>query len=145
MERPFLRRISFWIVEMSTVELSLDQARRVTSLAVDELRKENNISILKRILQECESVGKDNPMLQFQMKMGKLIPKVMEILGSQIESVAERKIESSQVMAYVMQIQTLSSSDIHLGIQVNKIMKTLSGDFSGLYEEDEDEQAQEID
>ena len=145
MERPFLRRISFWIVEMSTVELSLDQARRVTSLAVDELRKENNISILKHILQECESVGKDNPMLQFQMKMGKLIPKVMEILGSQIESVVERKIESSQVMAYVMQIQTLSSSDIHLGIQVNKIMKTLSGDFSGLYEEDEDEQAQEID
>ena len=127
------------------VRLSLEQARRVTDLAVEELKKEKNGIELKKILEECESVGKDNPMLQFQMKMGKLIPKVMEILGSQIESVIHSKIESAQVMTYVMQIQALSGTDVHLGIQVNKIMKTLSGDFSGLYEEDEDGEAEQID
>jgi hypothetical protein len=44
-----------------------------------------------------------------------------------------------------MQIQSLSSSDVHLGIQVIKVMKTLSGDFSGLYEEDDEGEAEEID
>jgi hypothetical protein len=125
--------------------LSLDQAKRITDLAVVELKNKQNEEVLKNILNECQSVAPENPMIQFQMKMTKLIPKVMEILGSQIEAVLSTKIESNQVMGYVMQIQSLSSSDVHLGIQVIKVMKTLSGDFSGLYEEDDEGEAEEID
>jgi hypothetical protein len=125
--------------------LSVEQALQITDLAVLELKKEENEAVLKGILVECESVGKDNPLLQFQLKMSKLIPKVMEILGHQIESVLGFKIESGQVMGYVMQIQSLSGSDVRLGIQVGKVMKTLSGDFSGLYEEDEEGEAELID
>ena len=86
-------------------------------------------------------------MMQFQLKMGKLIPKVMEILGSQIEGVLGTKVEAGQVMGYVMQIQALAMSDVHLSVQTSKIMKTLGGDFSGLYEEDEAEEevVEEID
>ena len=125
--------------------ISLEQARRITDLAVVELRKKENEAVLKQILEECQTTAKDNPMLQFQLKMAKLIPKVMEILGTQIEAVLGSKIESGQVMGYVVQIQGLSSADVHLGIQVTKIMKTLGGDFSGLYEEDEEGDAEEID
>lgn len=125
--------------------ISLEQARRITDLAVLELKKKGNEEVLRKILEECQTAAKDNPMLQFQLKMAKLIPKVMEILGTQIETVLGSKIESSQVMGYVVQIQGLSSADVHLGIQVTKIMKTLGGDFSGLYEEDEEGDAEEID
>jgi hypothetical protein len=124
--------------------VSIDQARQITTLAVEELKKSENEQTLKNVLAECEAAGRENPMMQFQMKMAKLIPKVMEILGSQIETVLGSKIESAQVMTYVMQIQAMSASDVHLGIQVGKIMKTLGGDFSGLYEEDESGETEEI-
>lgn len=123
---------------------TIEQARRITELAIEELKKPENEQELRNILAECEAAGRENPMIQFQLKMAKLIPKVIEILGSQINTVLGSKIEQSQVMAYVMQIQALAGSDVYLGIQVGKIMKTLGGDFSGLYEEDDSHEAEEI-
>ena len=124
------------------IQLDVDAAKRIVHLAIEELKKENNTKVLKEILAECEE--EPNHMLQFQLKMGKLIPKVMQILGGQVESVIGTKVESSQIMMYVMQIQALAMGDIHLGVQVSKVMKTLSGDFSGLYEEDEEEEVEQV-
>ena len=127
---------------MAVVHLDITKSREIGELAIKHLRQKDNEDALKVILAECDK--ETEPMRQFQLKMGKLIPKVMEILGGQIQTVLGSSVESSQVMAYVMQIQALAMNDLHLGIQVGKVMKTLSGDFSGLYEEEADEEEAEL-
>lgn len=127
---------------MAVVQLDITKSREIVELAIKHLRQKDNEDALKVILAECDK--ETEPMRQFQLKMGKLIPKVMEILGGQIQTVLGSSVESSQVMAYVMQIQALAMNDLHLGIQVGKVMKTLSGDFSGLYEEEADEEEAEL-
>lgn len=117
-------------------QLDVARGKQIVTLAISELKKPENIDVLKKILDECQR--EQNPMMQFQLKMQKLIPKVMEILGAQVSAVIGDPVDSSQVMAYVMQIQTLAMTDVHLGVEVSKIMKTLSGDFSGLDEQDDD-------
>lgn len=125
--------------------LDAGQAKRIVALAIEELKKTENEIALKEIVKECDMYS-DNPMQQFQIKMQKLIPRVMEILGSQIEAVVGGKIEPQSVMNYVSQIQKIAATDVHLGIQVGKIIQTLSGDFTRLYEEDaEDEVVEQID
>ena len=116
--------------------LTLSQAKEAVGLAITSLKQEENANTLKQIVNECNK--EENPMIQFQMKMTKLIPKVTEILGRDIEKVIDNTIEQNQVMGFVGQIQLLAQSDISLGVEVGKILKTLGGDFSGLYEEDED-------
>lgn len=128
---------------MSTGELDVGLAKQIVALAIAELKKEENEKALREILDECEKLGEENQMAKFQLKMQKLIPKVMEILGAQIAAVTG---EAQPVMNYVMQIQKVAASDIHLGIQVKKIIQALSGDFSGLYEQDlEDEEVEHVD
>lgn len=128
---------------MTTGELDVGLAKQIVALAIDELKKEENERALRDILEECEKLGEENQMAKFQFKMQKLIPKVMDILGAQILAVTG---EAQPVMNYVMQIQKVAASDIHLGIQVKKIIQALSGDFSGLYEQDlEDEEVIQVD
>ena len=127
---------------MAVVQLDIAKSREIVELAITQLRQKDNENALKDILAECDK--ETEPMRQFQLKMSKLIPKVMEILGTQIQTVLGSPVEASQVMGYVMQIQALAMNDLHLGIQVGKVMKTLSGDFSGLYEEDAEEEAELI-
>jgi len=125
--------------------LDNSQAHRIVELAIAELKKEENQTAMQSILKECEQFH-DNPLKQFSIKMQKIIPRVMEILGTQIDAVVGSKLtDQAQIMKYVGHIQSLAASDVHLGIQVNKIVRTLSGDFTGLYEEDDEEEAvQEI-
>ena len=117
-------------------QLDVARGKQIVTLAISELKKPDNVDVLKKILDECQR--EQNPMMQLQFKMQKLIPKVMEILGAQVSAVIGAPVESSQVMVYVMQIQTLAMTDVHLGVAVSKIIKTLSGDFSGLDEQDDD-------
>ena len=122
--------------------LTLSQAKESVALAIASLKQEGNAATLKQIVEECQQ--DPNPMVQFQLKMTKLIPKVTSILGEDIAKVTGTKVEQNQVMGFVSQIQQLAATDLPLSVQVGKIVKTLSGDFSGLYEEDSGEELEEI-
>ena len=121
----------------ATVALSKEQAIRIVALAIDSLKQPANEAILKSILDECAK--ETDPMVQFQLKLMKLVPKILEILGSQIEDVLGLKTEQAQVMGYVTQVQAMAATDVKLSIETGKIMKTLGGDFSGLFEEECDD------
>ena len=123
-------------------QLNLSQAKQAVGLAIESLKQPQNAEELKNILNQC--MQQPDPMAQFQMKMTKLIPKVSEILGADIQRVLGVGVEPGQVMGYVMQIQALAMTDLALGVQVGKIMKTLGGDFSGLYEEEAEEELEEV-
>lgn len=119
-------------------QFTLEEARESVSLAITSLRLKENTDELQGIVDECNKL--ENPMAQFQLKMTKLIPKVVSILGADISKVIKvDKIENSDVMGYVSQIQKFAATDIPLSVQVSKILKTLGGDFTGLDEDDEEE------
>ena len=130
------------MTQVEPCSISNDQAHQIVSMAIASLKESQNEQALKHILQECAK--EENPMTQFQLKFSKLIPKVTEIFGAEVESVLGLKIDQNQVMGYVMQIQMLAVNDLSLALQIGKVMKTLSGDFSGLYEEDDDGELEEI-
>jgi hypothetical protein len=115
--------------------ISREQASRIVDLAISALKNPENEKSLRTILDECASIA--DPMIQFQLKFTKLVPKVLEILGSQIEEVLGHSVQQPQVMGYIGQVQLMAQNDVKLSVQIGKVLKTLSGDFSGLYEEDE--------
>jgi len=125
--------------------ITREQASRIVGLAISALKESENEKSLRIILDECSTVT--DPMMQFQLKFTKLVPKVLEILGSQIEEVLGHPVQQPQVMGYIGQVQMMAQNDLKLSVEIGKIMKTLSGDFTGLYEEDEigDEEPEEID
>ena len=116
--------------------LTREQASRIVGLAIEALRDPENEKTLSSILKECSC--ETDPMVQFQMKFTKLVPKVLEILGSQIQEVLGHSVQQPQVMGYIGQVQLMAQNDVKLSIEIRKIMNTLTGDFSGLYEEDEE-------
>jgi hypothetical protein len=126
-----------------TTALTREQAIEIVSLAIAALRDDSNEKALKSILSECDK--EVDPMKQFQLKFSKLIPKVLEVLGEQIQKVVHAHIEPAQAMGYIAQVQTLAMDDVNLSVQVGKISRALGGDFSGLYEEDEGEEIELID
>jgi len=123
--------------------LKPEQANEIVTLAIESLRDAENEAVLKSILDECDQ--EPDPMKQFQLKFSKLIPKVMEVFGAQIEKVLGYSIESGQAMGYIAQVQALAVHDVGLSVQVGKISRALGGDFSGLYEEDDGQEVEEID
>ena len=125
--------------------ITREQASRIVGLAISALKESDNEKSLRIILDECSAVS--DPMMQFQLKFTKLVPKVLEILGSQFEEVLGYTVQQPQVMGYIGQIQMMAQNDLKLSVDIGKIMKTLSGDFTGLYEEDDfdDEEPEEID
>jgi hypothetical protein len=84
-------------------------------------------------------------MVQFQLKFSKLVPKVMEVFGEQIAAVLKTDMEPGQAMGYIAQVQALAMGDVNLSVQVGKISRALGGDFTGLYEEDEDGEIEVVD
>lgn len=118
--------------------LTREQAARIVGLAILALKDCENENALRKFLEECSA--ESDPMIQFQMKFTQLVPKVLEILGAQIEEVLGQPVQQPQVMGYIGQVQVMAQNDVKLSVEIGKILKTLGGDFSGLYEEEEIDQ-----
>ena len=112
---------------MSVTAMTADDARRAVELSLAELRKPASQEKLKAILAECAGIA--DPMMQFQLKMTKLLPAVTEVLGGAFEG--------RNVMAAVMEVQSFASKDPQVAVGVGKILKALGGDLSGLEAEEE--------
>jgi hypothetical protein len=114
--------------------LSLDQSREIVSLVIESLKNPKNEAELKSILTEADK--SENP---FMFKLSKLFPRIIEILGTEISTVLgpDVTVHQSNVMTFLMQIQTVAQSDLALSLEVAKVTKVLAGDFSGLYEVNE--------
>ena len=111
--------------------MTAEVARKAIELAVSELRKPVNQEKLRTILNECAGVA--DPMMQFQLKMTKLLPAVTEVVGGAFEG--------RNVVAAVMEVQGFAASDPKVAVGVAKIMKALGGDLTAL---DEDEEFEEV-
>jgi hypothetical protein len=116
--------------------VTLIQAREIVSLAISALREPVNQTILQSILDEANKIA--DPMAATTYKFSHILPKVSEIFGSQVETVLGHPVPSNQIMGYLMQIQMMSGSDPNLAVEIAKITKTLSGDFSALNEQDDE-------
>ncbi len=109
-------------------EMTLEEAKTAMNLAIEALRQPENQNRLKAILDECNQ--ETDPMKQFTLKMGRLLPAVTEVLGSAFKD--------KNIMTAVMQVQSHAAKDPQVAIGVSKLMRALGGDLSAVNDTQEE-------
>merc|ERR1711920_216331 len=108
-------------------ELTKEKARELLTKALDTFRVPANKEKLEGIVKECEGA---DPAQAGMMKMLKLLPAVQEMVGGLLP---EYGYGAGDLMAVTAKIQSFAPEDESIAADCAKLMKAVSGDFSGVH------------
>lgn len=107
-------------------QLSLEKGREVLKKALDIIKVPANKDRLTKIVEECESGDPAAGM----MKMMKLMPAMQDMMSGLMK---EYGYPPSDLLTVTMQIRSMGEQDAEMAVGVDKLMKAVQGDLTGLF------------